>query len=77
MLSFSISYPDLMKFPCFADIPLREGVEGESRFRRQGDFTDNSNIYLATDYFPNLVFCNANIPKPGSSFFIVFNPKSV
>jgi hypothetical protein len=44
---FSISYRDLIKFPCFADIPLREGIEGESRpRRRQGDFTDNSNIWL-------------------------------
>jgi hypothetical protein len=41
MLSFSISYWDLIKFPYFADTAERgvkaEGIGGE----REGDFTDN------------------------------------
>jgi hypothetical protein len=28
MLSFSISYPDLIKFPYFADLALKEGIRG-------------------------------------------------
>jgi hypothetical protein len=43
MLSFSISYPDLIKFPYFADTTEREGIGGET----EGDFTDNSIIYLS------------------------------
>jgi hypothetical protein len=31
MLSFSISYPDLIKLPSFADLTQREGVGGEKR----------------------------------------------
>jgi hypothetical protein len=31
MLSFSISYPDLIKFPYFADLPAKEGMGVERR----------------------------------------------
>jgi len=41
MLSFSISYPDLIKFPYFVDI-LNEGIE-EIGGETEGDFMDNSN----------------------------------
>ncbi len=40
MLSFNISYCDLIKFPCFV-IPLKEGIGGE----REGDFMDNFNDF--------------------------------
>jgi hypothetical protein len=51
MLSFSISYPDLIEFPYFAD--LKEGIGGET----EGDFTDNS---LEDDYLAEVAeytFC--------------------
>jgi len=38
MLSFNISYPDLIKFPYFADITERGDIGGEM----EADFTDNS-----------------------------------
>jgi hypothetical protein len=31
MLSFSISYPDLIKFPYFADLTQKEGIGDERR----------------------------------------------
>jgi hypothetical protein len=31
MLSFSISYPYLIKLPYFADLSLKEGIQGEKR----------------------------------------------
>jgi hypothetical protein len=36
MLSFSISYPDLIKFSHFMDTP-KEGFEGGKEAQRQGD----------------------------------------
>jgi hypothetical protein len=45
MLSFSFSYPDLIKFNYSARIPLKEGTGGESggdRGEKDGDFMDNS-----------------------------------
>jgi hypothetical protein len=45
MLSFSFSYPDLIKFHYSARIPLKEGIGGESgghRGERDGYFMDNS-----------------------------------
>ncbi len=39
MLSFSISYPDLIKFPYFVDI-----TERGDRGWKAGDFMDNFNI---------------------------------
>jgi hypothetical protein len=51
MLSFSISYLDFIKFPYFADTTERwdrgakvEEIGGET----EGDFMDNSNVYLVT-----------------------------
>jgi hypothetical protein len=46
MLSFSISYPDLIKFPYFADTTERgdNGLKGEGiGAESEGDFTDNFN----------------------------------
>jgi hypothetical protein len=42
MLSFSISYSDLMKFHYFADTTLKEGIGAE----REGDF-------FTTEIFPH------------------------
>jgi hypothetical protein len=49
MLSFSISYPDLIKFPYFVDTTGKgdrgtkaEEIGGET----EGDFTNNSNIHI-------------------------------
>jgi len=45
MLTFSISYLDLIKFPYFAGIPLKEEIRDESRGigdETEGDFMDNS-----------------------------------
>jgi hypothetical protein len=44
MLSFSISYWDLIKFAYFVDTTER-GDRGWKQAQRQGDFTDNSNNY--------------------------------
>jgi hypothetical protein len=45
MLSFNISYPDLIKFPCFVDTTER-GVRGakaeEIGGETEGDLRDNS-----------------------------------
>jgi len=41
MLSFSISYPDSIKFPSFADLTHREGKRGWKEAQRQGDFKEN------------------------------------
>ncbi len=41
MLSFSISYWELIKFPCFADTTER-GDRGWKQAQSQGDFMDNS-----------------------------------
>jgi hypothetical protein len=46
VLSFSVSYWDLIKFPYFTDISKR-GVRGWKEAQRQGDFADFSNT-LAT-----------------------------
>jgi hypothetical protein len=46
MLSFSISYPDLIKFPTL-QIQLKEGIVAKAEEiggEKEGDFTDNSNI---------------------------------
>jgi hypothetical protein len=45
MLSFSISYSDLLKFPCFAHTIERgdKGVKAGQKWR-QGDFMDDSII---------------------------------
>jgi hypothetical protein len=40
MLSFNISYPDLIKISSRLQIPLKEGIRG---CETEGDFTDNSN----------------------------------
>ncbi len=45
MLSFSISYWDLIKFPYFADT-IERGDRGWKHAQRQGDFADNSNVNL-------------------------------
>ncbi len=45
MLSFSISYWDLIKFPYFADTTER-GDRGWKHAQRQGDFADNFNVDL-------------------------------
>jgi hypothetical protein len=37
MLNFSISYPDLIKLPYFADLSLKEGIGGENMPQRQGE----------------------------------------
>jgi hypothetical protein len=41
MLSFSISYLDLIKFPYFADL-IQRGERGWKQAQRQGDFKENS-----------------------------------
>jgi hypothetical protein len=56
MLSFSISYPDLIKFPYFVDTTERgEGgaKAGETGGETEGDFMANSNIspFLQEAYF--------------------------
>jgi hypothetical protein len=45
MLSFNISYWDLIKFPYFADTTERED-SGRRRGWRQDDFTNNSIMQL-------------------------------
>jgi hypothetical protein len=53
MLSFSISYPDLIKFPYFADPTQREdrGAKAdEIGGAREGGFTDNS-CCLKSDFW--------------------------
>ncbi len=40
MLSFSISFWDVIKSSYLAERPLKKGIEGE----REGDFTDNFNV---------------------------------
>jgi hypothetical protein len=52
MLSFNISYWDLIKFPCFG-ISLKEGIGGE----REGDFTNNFNDF--SEYY--LIFKNIHL----------------
>jgi hypothetical protein len=47
MLSFSISYWDLIKFPYFVDT-TEIGDRGESRPQREGDFMDNFNISFSS-----------------------------
>jgi hypothetical protein len=41
ILSFSFSYPDLIKFPYFADL-IQRGDRGWKEAQRQGDITENS-----------------------------------
>ncbi len=56
VLSFSISYWDLIKFPSFADTTKR-GDKGWKEAQRQGDFTDNSIGWrLSQNLMPNLFF---------------------
>jgi hypothetical protein len=45
MLSFSISYPDLITFR-YLWIPLKEGIGGETEV----DFTDNSNVQTKKEW---------------------------
>jgi len=55
MLIFSISFPDLIKFPYFMDTPERR-VWGERRPKdRAGDFINNFTIYIYT-YMPQNVY---------------------
>jgi len=44
MLSFTISYPDLIKLPYFANLTQR-GDSGWKEAQRQDDFKENSNTY--------------------------------
>jgi hypothetical protein len=58
MLIFSISFPDLNKFPYFMDTPERK-VLGERRPRdRVGDFTNTFSIYIYT-YMSQNIFTGA------------------
>jgi len=41
MLSFGITYPDLIKFPYFEDLTER-GDRGSKEAQRQGDLKENS-----------------------------------
>ncbi len=66
MLSFSISYWDLIKFPCFPDTTER-GDRGWKQAQRQGDFTDNSIIIVQFLDFPH-------IPNSFSFFKIIVQP---
>jgi hypothetical protein len=53
MLIFSISFPDLIKFPYFMDTPERR-VWGERRPKgRRGDFTNNFSIFT---YMPQNIY---------------------
>jgi hypothetical protein len=43
MLGFSISHPDLIKFP-FCATTLEEGMGGWTKAQRWDDFRENSNV---------------------------------
>ncbi len=55
MLSSSISYWDLIKFPYFADI-TKSGDRGWKHAQRQGDFMDNSKNRPLVDFCPRQQF---------------------
>jgi hypothetical protein len=66
MLSFSISYWDLIKFPCFPDSTER-GHRWWKHAQRQGDFTDNSIIivqFLDFPHIPNSIYIFKIIVQP-------------
>jgi hypothetical protein len=52
MLSFSISYPDLIKLPYFADLTQREGIGGENRPKDRITFKENSTTIYNTCSMP-------------------------